>query len=190
MKVFLSASIPLPDRDKQFHGTADIFAIREAVKGLVQIVLERNGALVFGGHPAITPMVRLLFQQAGVEPRERVTLYQSALFRRDFPPDNAAFERIIVVPAVQNDRNMSLLAMRRRMFDERGYTSAVFIGGMEGVIEEFNLFRETHRDVPVFPVASTGAAAALLFQEHGFVEPSLINQLTYPTLFRRLLPDD
>ncbi len=28
-------------------------------------LLEQNGALVFGAFPAITPMVRLLFQQAG-----------------------------------------------------------------------------------------------------------------------------
>lgn len=190
MKVFLSASIPLPNRDQRFFGTADVIAIREAVKGLVQVILERNGTLVFGGHPAITPLVRLLFQQAGTEPRERVTLYQSALFRKEFPPDNAAFERTIIVPAVQDDLKKSLLAMRQMMLAEPGYTCGVFIGGMEGVIEEFQMFRNTHRKVPVFPVASTGAAAAMLFREFEKIEPSLETQLTYPTLFRRLLPNN
>ena len=32
--IFLSASIPSPDRDRQFYDTADIIAIRDAVKAL------------------------------------------------------------------------------------------------------------------------------------------------------------
>jgi len=31
-KVFLSASIPLPTRDKRFYDTGDIIAIRDAVR--------------------------------------------------------------------------------------------------------------------------------------------------------------
>lgn len=190
MKVFLSASVPLPHRDKRFIGTSDVVAIREAVKGLVQVLLERRGRLVFGGHPAITPMVRLLFNQAGRAPRDNVTLYQSELFRREFPPDNEAFERIIIVPKVDDDRARSLLAMRQRMIGEKGYTSAVFIGGMEGVLDEFAMFRDIHPTVPMFPIASTGAAAAELFRDHRFSEAMLSTQLTYSTLFRRLLPPD
>src|SRR5262245_9800296 len=137
MKVFLSASVPLPDRDARFIESADIVSIREAIKGLVQVLLERNGHLVFGGHPAITPMVRLLFVQAEKLPRDYVTLYQSELFQQDFPPDNGAFERTIVVPAAGNDREQSLLAMRRQMLNEKDYSADIFIGGMEGVIDEF-----------------------------------------------------
>jgi hypothetical protein len=97
MKVFLSASVPLIDRDRVFLETADIIGIREAVKGLVLVLLERNGHLVFGGHPAITPLVRHLFNEADRSPREHVTLYQSALFEQEFPTDNAAFEHIVMV---------------------------------------------------------------------------------------------
>ena len=74
MKVFLSASVPLPNRDASFFQTADVVAIREAIKALVLVLLEKNGDLVFGGHPAITPLVRMLFDEAGVSPREHVTL--------------------------------------------------------------------------------------------------------------------
>jgi len=187
MKIFLSASVPLPNRHKHFIETSDPIAIREAVKGLVQVLLERNGRLVFGGHPAITPMIRLLFNQAGTSPRDRVTLYQSELFRKEFPQDNEAFEKTIVVPSIDNDRDKSLLAMRQRMIGEAGFTNSVFIGGMEGVIEEFLMFRDAHPDVPALPVASTGAAAAMVFRDYDFREPTLVTQLTYPTLFRRLL---
>ena len=72
MKIFLSASVPLPGRDKRFIETADVVGIREAVKGLVHVIMERGDHLIFGGHPAITPMVRLLFLEAGKAPGQNV----------------------------------------------------------------------------------------------------------------------
>jgi hypothetical protein len=187
MKVFLSASVPLPDRNPAYWQTADVIAIREAVKGLTLVLIERRGHLVFGGHPAITPLVRLLFQEASRSPREYVTLYQSAYFLREFPPDNAAFERVVVVDAVDRDREQSLRAMREEMFRESGYSCGVFIGGMEGVIEEFKMFHELQPNAPVFPIASTGAAAAIIYRDFGFDQSPLEGELTYPTLFRELL---
>ena len=188
MNVFLSASVPQADRDPAFLETADVVAIREAIKGLVLVLLERNGHLVFGGHPAITPLVRLLFNEAGRSPRQNVTLYQSALFRKDFPPDNAAFENVVIVPSVDNDRVRSLERMREQMLGNEHYDYGVFIGGMEGVIEEFMMFRKLQPNAPVFPIASTGAAAAMLYSEYDGRRPELEHELTYPTLFRRLLP--
>ncbi|MCY4261248.1 MAG: hypothetical protein OXC91_13425 [Rhodobacteraceae bacterium] len=187
MKVFLSASVPLPTRDPVFMETADVCAIREAIKSMVLVLLERNGTLVFGGHPAITPLVRLLFHEADVSPRQHVTLYQSRFFVNDFPPENEAFERIVIVDAVANDREQSLFEMRRRMITETDYTCAVFIGGMEGVIEEFKLFRELQPGIRLLPVASTGAASLNLYEGYGIDTPELKSELTYPTLFRNVL---
>lgn len=187
MKVFLSASVPLPNRDPGFLESADVVAIREAIKALVLVLLERNGCLVFGGHPAITPLVRLLFHEAGVSPRDHVTLYQSKYFVDEFPPENEAFERIIVVDAVANDRERSLLEMRRRMIIETEFTSAVFVGGMEGVIAEFELFRELQPAVDLLPIASTGAASLQLYEDNAIEKSELKLELTYPTLFRKVL---
>ena len=187
MKVFLSASVPLPDRDPVFLETADVVAIREAIKGLVLVLLERKGTLVFGGHPAITPLVRILFHEAKVSPRDHVTLYQSRYFVNKFPTENAAFERIVLVDAVSNDRESSLFEMRRRMISETGFTSAVFIGGMEGVIAEFELFRELQPGVELLPIASTGAASLQLYENNAIENSKLKSELTYPTLFRNVL---
>jgi hypothetical protein len=188
MKIFLSASVPLPNRDRIFFETADVVAIREAVKSLVLVLLEREGHLVFGGHPAITPLVRLLFNEAGRSPRNHVTLYQSALFRTEFPPDNAAFEHLVIVEAVGTDREASLHLMRQRMLKEQGYSCGVFIGGMDGVIEEFKIFRESQPHIPVFPIASTGAAAQIIYRQYGHEQFELEKEFTYPTLFRNILP--
>lgn len=187
MKVFLSASVPLPNRDPVFMETADVVAIREAIKALVLVLLERNGTLVFGGHPAITPLVRMLFREAGVSPHDHVTLYQSRYFVHEFPPENDAFERVVVVDAVANDRERSLFEMRRRMISETEYTCAVFIGGMEGVIDEFKLFRELQPGVRLLPVASTGAASLQLYEDSKIEISELQSELTYPTLFRNIL---
>ena len=115
MKVFLSASVPLPNRNPYFLETTDVVAIREAVKALVLVLLENDGTLVFGGHPAITPLVRRLFLEMGKSPRDYVTLYQSRFFVDEFPPENRAFERIVVVDGIAEDRERSLFEMRRRM---------------------------------------------------------------------------
>ncbi len=66
IQVFLSASVPLPDRDRRFAETADVIAIREAIKAVVGEVIPR-GCLVFGGHPAITPLVARLVRAMGPE---------------------------------------------------------------------------------------------------------------------------
>jgi hypothetical protein len=57
--VFLSASVPDPKRDPKYYRTADVTAIRDAVRALVTIVLPK-ARLVWGGHPAITPPVRVI----------------------------------------------------------------------------------------------------------------------------------
>ena len=56
-QIFLSASIPLPERDPIFYQTADFIAIRDAVRALATIVIPK-AHLVWGGHPAITPLIR------------------------------------------------------------------------------------------------------------------------------------
>jgi len=49
--IFLSASVPLPDRDRRFYESADVFLIREAIRALVEVILP-SGHITFGGHPS------------------------------------------------------------------------------------------------------------------------------------------
>jgi hypothetical protein len=80
--------------------------------------------------------------------------------------------------------------MRQSMIGSADFAAGVFIGGMEGVEEEYYLFREQHPDKPVFPIASTGAAARILFERHSQDQPELLDELRYLSLFRRLLSLD
>lgn len=183
MKILLSASVPLPDRDAIFFETADVLAIREAIKSLVEFVLLR-GRITFGGHPAITPLISLYVRHSGQQ-LDRVQVFQSDFFRSALPKENDAFVRIRITPAVGNSRDRSLTRMRREMIASEDFDAMVIIGGMEGIYEEVSIFRTLHSTKPIFPIASTGAAARILFSEGDF-EPQLLAELTYPTLFRRL----
>ena len=184
--VFLSASVPLPDRSAKYYQTADVIAIREAVRALALLVVPK-GTIVFGGHPAITPLIRVVAQSLGIKVGDHVILYQSALFKPWFPPDNVAFERVEVTPAVGTDKDASLDLMRSRMLGEHAFKAGIFIGGMEGVEEEFDLFRTRHTNAVLLPIASTGGAAKIVYDRKGPFPTDLETDLGYGALFRRHL---
>src|SRR6185295_1814556 len=79
--VFLSASVPDPERNGKYFETADNIAIRDAVTALVELVLPVT-RLYFGGHPAITPMVRVSAHRLGL--LENVRNYQSTWYEEFF----------------------------------------------------------------------------------------------------------
>jgi hypothetical protein len=188
-RVFLSASVPLPSRDRVYFDTADVIAIRDAVRALTLVIVEQNVQLVFGGHPAISPMIRLQIAQAGLPVGDKVTMFQSKFFRRQFPADNKAFERVVLTNAIENDREKSLAHMRDQMLSGP-FLCGIFIGGMEGVEAEYKLFRKSQPDVPAFPVASTGAASAKIFQSDLTMQqacPELLIEVSYINLMRSLI---
>jgi hypothetical protein len=183
--VFLSASIPSPDRDPLYMSTANLMAIREAVTALTLVVVP-TARLVFGGHPAISPLVHLAAERLGAA--DNVFIYQSSFFQNVIPPSSLRFRHLIWTPA-EADRASSLLHMRREMISSEPFQAGVFIGGMEGVEDEFQLFQQYHPNALLLAVASTGAAARVLFdqQQGASKDPGLEHDVAYAALFRRLL---
>lgn len=184
--VFLSASVPLPDRDRRFFDTADVLLIREAVKALVEVMLP-VGRITCGGHPAITPLLSLFVREADLG-RDRLTIFQSSFFAGRMPEENAEFVDVRIVAAVDDDRDASLTLMREQMVASRRFAAAVIVGGMDGVLEEVSIFARYHPSARILPVASTGAAAAIV-HARGNYDQELLSDLTFSSLFRRrLLP--
>lgn len=186
MNVFLSASVPLPNRNIDFFNTADVIAIRDSIKSLV-LEVARYGQITFGGHPAITPLVALVIKQLMPNRSGSFILYQSEYFFRYFPRENDEFIDVRVTEAVHENRAASLSLMRERMLTHCQFDAAFFIGGMEGVVEEYDLLRSYQPNVPLYPIASTGGASLELWQRSAGRDLDLLNELTYPTLFRKLL---
>ena len=77
--------------------------------------------------------------------------------------------------------------MREQMFSDFRFTAAVFIGGMDGIIEEFDLIKKMQPQAKLLPVVSTGGAVHDIAQRIGNFPTDLQDDLDYIALFHRHL---
>ncbi|MBD2124752.1 hypothetical protein H6F68_28190 [Trichocoleus sp. FACHB-262] len=69
---------------------------------------------------------------------------------------------------------MILLCVREAMLSRPDLKAAVFIGGMEGVEIEYEMFKRFHPEAKVLPVAAPGGAAQqLAIKLEGYSEADL-----------------
>ena len=184
--VFLSAGVPDPKRSAEYAVTANTVAITAAVSALVYVTIGRR-LLVWGGHPAITPMIWIVAQDTGIDYAAWVRLYQSEHFRDEFPEDNERFRNVTYTPDVEGDREKSLLAMREKMFSDTSFSAGVFIGGMGGIVHEYELFHRFQPNAAIIPVVSAGGAAVKVAKHLPKVDRDLESDLDYVALFHRHL---
>src|SRR5690606_27748535 len=114
------------------------------------------------------------------------------LFEKFFPEDNNKFQNVILTEIIENDKDLSLKHMRERMFSENDFAAAVFIGGMGGIEVEYNMFREYHPDALLLPIASTGAATKIVYDNllpEEFKNERLVKDYGYMSLFQKFLMD-
>lgn len=185
--IFLSASIPLKERNLIYYETADVIAIRDCVSSLAKVVLPEC-RLVWGGHPSITPLISSILESVNVNIKEHVHLYQSEYFRQMFPVENEEFSESLIVTNNLGSRDESLALMRKKMIVENDFIAGIFVGGMEGVEDEYETFIDAHPDSLTLPIASTGAAALEIFKKGSF-EEELKDDYAYIALFYRLFKD-
>lgn len=191
-EIFLSASVPEQGRGN-FHETADPFLIQFAVRELITVCLGRR-RIVWGGHPSITPMVHAVCKDFGMEFVPPVLLYQSKFFENRFPEDNHYFETILV-DAAPGDLSGSLVELRKAMLS-RPIETAVFVGGMEGIFQEFEIFQALHGpNERVLALGAPGGAARQLAESrmpHGKFDRDL-DRIDFARLFYERLgvsPDE
>lgn len=162
--VFLSASLPLDDEIK-----CDFAKVYEIIIRLVEEVINRNGKLVYGGHPTITPIIANMMNVQsminGGENFPNVYLYQSKFFENterpienlEFPPSN--------IKNTEKGENLedSLRIMRENMLGkEWPFTIGVFIGGKInnkgkcGVWDECRMFHSYHPKAKCVAFTDTG----------------------------------
>lgn len=184
-EVFLSASIPEKGRGN-FDDTADPFLIQFAVRELVTVCLGRQ-RIVWGGHPSITPMVHAVCVDMGLKDFDAVLLYQSEFFRGEIPESNKFFETVYT-ERVPGNKAENLTHMRRKMLSRPNLHAAIFIGGMDGIFEEFELFHEFHGcDGIAFALTAPGGASKELPKRFGVQEWS---DLDFARFFYRALDID
>lgn len=182
--IFLSAGVPDPTA-AHFEGEGDVAAITAAVSALLFVTLGRR-QLIWGGHPAITPMVWAFAEAMDVDYGNWVTLYQSAIFRDIFPKETAKFKNVVLTDAIGEDRQASIAEMRRRMIGENHFEAAVFIGGMHGIFDEHRMVAEQSPNAKIVPVMTTGGATEKLGKSID-AATDFATELDYVALFHRRL---
>lgn len=167
--VFLSAGIPKVE-EARFAETADPLLIHSAVRSLCAVVFG-NLRLVWGGHPAITPMMWAACENLGLRHAQTVRLYQSRYFEDAYPKENKRFRNITYTAAADTQAE-SLHRMRREMLTRHRFVAGIFVGGAGGVLEEFAMFRNLQPHARVIVLPSTGGAAGILAAEHPELAPA------------------
>jgi len=162
--IFLSASFPSGERGQAFE-PYDPSAMADAVSAFTRAILEANGQLSFGGHPTITPLVFMIARELSVQ--KSLFVYQSEWFLDQIVPEigQIGHENLgtIVWTPRADTLPESLRVMRHKMIDaSRKYVAALFIGGMEGIADEYHLVRKRSPGTPCIPVTGPGGAAARL----------------------------
>jgi hypothetical protein len=185
--VFLSASVPQPGR-RGFE-SFDPVLVASAVHAFVEVVLGRR-LLVWGGQPAITPIIWEAARRLDVRYERSVLLYQSAFFKDRYPQANIRFDNWVEVPAVEGDQRASLKLMRERMFSDHSYEAAVFIGGMEGVIDEFELLQDLAPEATLVPLAAPGGVSRDLFDRVEGLPQEMRNRTDFTYWLYRILQID
>lgn len=188
--IFLSAGVPDQPERGDYIDTADPVAIRDATRAVTAAVLRSGKYLVFGGHPAITPLVA---QVAGsLKMLDRVVIFQSEWFEKMTPKEVDWFENLHWTRKMESI-GASVLQMRDEMFGAKDldYRAAVYLGGMNGVEDEHERFHAKFPKVPEYPVGSTGGAALNLWGDYRFesaeLKRALREDLHYRSLFEEVL---
>jgi hypothetical protein len=185
--VFLSASVPQPGR-RGFE-SFDPVLVASAVHAFVEVILGRR-LLVWGGQPAITPIIWEAARRLDVSYERSVLLYQSAFFKDRYPQANLRFDNWVEIPAVEGDQRASLRLMRERMFSDHYYEAAVFIGGMEGVIDEFEVLQGFAPEVRLLPIAAPGGVSRELFDRVESLPQEMRNRTDFTYWLYRILQID
>ena len=198
--IFLSASIPVKERHIKYRETVDVLAIRDSVLALVNICLENDIKIIWGGHPAITPLVyeairnyAKRYNQSFTDKllkeyiQKHVHIFQSYWWKGSYTKDNEKFDNITYVKK-DKDKFSSLLILRQQMFRVNNFAAGIFIGGMEGVEEEYALFKNSYPKALLLPIASSGAAARILFDaESNIFDSELLTNYAYNALYQKHL---
>lgn len=158
--VLLCASFPSEKRGKAVS-PYDVDAIADAVTAMTRAILEANGRIAFGGHPTITPLILLIASSRSE--RQLVDVYQSEWFVHEITPETRRLEDLGYGKIHWTKREESLASsistLRKVMLKESNPLGAVFVGGMDGLFEEYRLFRQEYPERPCIPIKGPGGAA-------------------------------
>ena len=174
--IFLSSSLPSADRNPTYYINTNPLDIINAIISIVENILKMDGNLIFGGHPTISPLILKVAMKFGSSKKhennpERIQIYQSKYFESIISKYteellDLRLGEILWTKNIDNNRELSLNQMRVQMLKEHNISAGIFVGGMEGIEEEFNLFKEFYPQNPIYLIGSSGGATKQLYEKY------------------------
>ncbi|MCA9704313.1 MAG: hypothetical protein KDK70_00495 [Myxococcales bacterium] len=184
--VLLSASIPTARGDAEQRqrnapvvASAKPDAIRQTIVALARGIHAKGLGLIFGGHPSITRSLAHLALElgttksttkVGAENDPWLVLFQDEHYWNRFVDDVSVIARVPGVETIRvpvSSGGPKLARMRRHMTGFPGLRAAVFLGGLGGVREEFDLVGRHSPGIQRIALGLGGGMAAELLLEHG-----------------------
>jgi hypothetical protein len=162
--------------------------VEEATISLARAVFAASGQLVCGAHPTIAPLLALVAGEF-ITPRDSedqgerersagpsLVIHQVEGFRDELPEATKHLARVGLAqfvwhPVLHGDRRggpseipypESLRAMRDAMITGASPLALVCLGGMDGMLQEAEIFAERFPGRDIVAFRRTGGAAALL----------------------------
>ena len=180
-RIFISASIPQQDRNDRYFKNSNPQDIIDCVKAITYEIIQNKMKVIFGGHPTISPVILNVKKNYPLESEERdIYIYQSKYFEEKISENTKELAKnfgLIVWTKKRENLEESLAIMRKEML-QNGLDAAIFIGGMEGIIKEYHLFKEFHKTKPAYVIKTTGGATEEIIDERDEMEKDGISEKT------------
>ena len=180
-RIFISASIPQQDRNDTYLRYSNPQDIINCVKAITYEIIQNKMKVVFGGHPTISPVILNVKKNFPQESKKRdIYIYQSRYFKEEISETTVELAEnfgCIIWTEKKENRDESLEIMRNNMLD-KDLDAAIFIGGMEGIIQEYKLFKKFHETKPAYVIKTTGGATEKIIDEREEMENDGISEKT------------
>ncbi len=155
-----------------------------AIHCFAKAILDKGGIVIFGSHPTFQHMILDLAKRHRPDDYiSSVHMYISRFYAAQPGIDELTTQATVyATDMVQNDRNLSLAAMRQAMIEDVEAVGIIALGGKQhknkrpGVDEELELAKK--RGLPAFLIGSVGGRSADLAQEMLASNDSPINSLS------------
>lgn len=177
-KLFLSTSIP--SLNSSFNENFDSIAYRDSIINLAEYCVENGIHIVTCIHGVPIDLITHTLKKLKVNIKDYLTVVHSSFFTKETSNDY-----LKVIQTSADNIPKALAELRKTVFMENDFDYALFIGGMQGVIDEYEYLKDTN--IKLVPIGTVGAAAAQICKNYNITDKDLISNFKFASVFRNVL---
>lgn len=177
-KLFLSTSIP--SENSPFNQDFDIVAYRDSIIKLTEYCVKNDIHIVTCIHGEPIDLITQTLKKLEVNIKDYLTVVHSSFFTKEKSNDY-----LKVIETSADNVTKALAELRKTVFMENDFDYALFVGGMQGVIDEFEYLIDTN--IKLVRISNVGGGAAKLPKNHNIIDEDLIDNFKFANVFGNVL---